>query len=100
MENSELVTQSRNLGLHGRAGLKRRADQGNKCDENRTHLESDDNLSNGRNVFLINQYEVFGMHRNETGTESGADHVTQCRSSAGGAGYGTEASIIDKLKQV
>jgi hypothetical protein len=49
LENSELVTQSRNLGLHRRAGLKRRADQGNKCDENRTHLESDDNLSNRRN---------------------------------------------------
>ena len=45
LENSELVTQSRDLGLHRRAGPKRRADQGNKCDENRTHLESDDNLS-------------------------------------------------------
>jgi hypothetical protein len=63
LENSELVTQSRNLGLHSRKGSKRRANQGNKCDENRTHLESDDNLSNRRNVFLINPDEVFGMHR-------------------------------------
>jgi len=42
--------------------LKRRADQGNKCNENRTHLESDDNLPNGRNVCVINPDEVFGMH--------------------------------------
>jgi len=65
LENSELVTQSRNLGLHSSAGLKRRADQGNKCDENRTHLESDDNLSNRRNVFLISPDEVLGMHRTD-----------------------------------
>jgi len=62
LENSELVTQSRNLGLHSSAGLKRGADQSNKCDENRTHLESDDNLSNRRNVCVINPDEVFGMH--------------------------------------
>src|SRR5215831_903293 len=43
-----------------------KADQGNKCDENRTHLESDDNLSNRRNVFLINPDEVFGMHNHIT----------------------------------
>jgi hypothetical protein len=63
LQNSELVTESNNLGLHSRARLKRRADQSNKCDENSTHLESDDNLPNGRNACVINPDEVFGMHR-------------------------------------
>lgn len=58
MEYSNLVTQSRNLGLFGSAGLKRRADQRNKCDENRTHLESDDNLTNGRNVCVISPQQT------------------------------------------
>jgi DNA polymerase-4 len=38
------------------------ASERNKCDENRTHLESDDNLRNGRNVCVISPDEVFGMH--------------------------------------
>jgi hypothetical protein len=63
LENSQLVTQRHNLGLHSSAGLKRRADQGNKCDENRTHLESDDNLTNDRNVCVISPDQVFGIHR-------------------------------------
>jgi hypothetical protein len=57
------VTQSHNLGVHGSAGLKRRADERNKRNENRTHLESDDNLTNGRNVRIIGWDEVFGMRQ-------------------------------------
>jgi hypothetical protein len=63
LENGDLVTQSRNLGRLGSAGLKRRADRRKKCDENRTHRENHDDLPNGRNVCVINPDEVFGMDR-------------------------------------
>ena len=60
MENGDLVTQSRNLGLLGSAGLKRRAGQRKKCDENGTHRENDDDLTNGRKVCVFNPDEFFG----------------------------------------
>jgi hypothetical protein len=52
LQDAQPMSPVRNLGLHRRAGPKRRADQGNKCDENRTHLESDDNLSTVVTYFL------------------------------------------------
>jgi len=63
LENGDLVTQSRNLGLLGSAGLKCRAGQRKKCDENRTHCEDDDDLTNGPKVCVFNPDEFFGMDR-------------------------------------
>jgi len=63
LENGDLVTQSRNLGLLGSAGLKRRAEQRKKCDENRTHRENDNDLTNGCKVCGFNPDEVFGMDK-------------------------------------
>jgi len=63
LENGDLVTQSRNLGLLGSAALKRRAGQRKKCDENGTHRENDDDLTNRRKVCTFNPDEVFCMDR-------------------------------------
>jgi hypothetical protein len=74
-----VVTQSRNLGLLGSVGLKSRADQRKKCDENRTHRESNDDLTNGRNVCAFTPDEVFGVDTGSNGLSSGGSGRRGCR---------------------
>jgi hypothetical protein len=61
--NGSLTTQSRNLGLMGSAGLKRRAQQRKKCNESRIHRESDDDLTSGQNVSVLIRDRVFDTGR-------------------------------------
>jgi hypothetical protein len=62
LQNSELVTQSHNLGLHGSTGSKTGSYHSEKGDEKRAHRGSHHDLTNDRNPCIFRSDGVFGTH--------------------------------------
>ena len=79
MQNSELVTQSHNLGLHGSTGSKTGSYQSEKGDEKRVHRGSHHDLTNDRNLCVFRSDGVFGNHRFQIVAPLGESNVLMRR---------------------
>ena|SRR2546428_6002240 len=57
------MSESNDLSLQGGTRPKRGGDQSQKSDEKWTHLENDDDLTNGAKTCIFNPDGVFGIHK-------------------------------------
>ena len=61
LEHGDLVAQSGDLGLLGGASLKRRGKQSEQCNEDRTHRENDDDLTNDLTLVFSSRTQFSAM---------------------------------------